>query len=110
MSVRARRFVGPTLIAAAGTNLYTVPTGRTLIIRALWVQNASAVATQVRIGINGIAAAQQIQNGLVLGANGTSAVTTPIILNPGDQLWFSLSAAATVYVTGFGSLLLGAPS
>jgi hypothetical protein len=111
VAVRSRRLFGPTLALAlnAGTALYTVPPGRTAIIHTLWMPNFGGNSL-VTITVPSFDQNHEIWQGIV-PSQGTTVFANKIILNPGDTLWGSaVGAVPSILFTGFGSLLLGAPS
>lgn len=108
MAVRSRRLTGPALLSTTTSLIYTVPSGRTLILRTVQVYNGSAtLEAELRLFINGTTSVNRALKHLL--AVETTATLTPYwILNPGDTLW-AQGSQSTIRMTTFGSLLLGAP-
>lgn len=108
--VRSRRIFGP-VVLAAGTRavVYTVPSGRTAIFRSLLFVNvgAAGAACQLRVNADTTAACVSF---MTIGSLDTVALRDDLILNPGDVLWAGAPFGATVNLSGYGSLLDGAPS
>jgi hypothetical protein len=97
-------------LATAGTTstVYTVPAARTAVFRLLILSLTGTGTGNVVTRINSSSA-----NPLLV----TAAAATPIrdqasdvVLNPGDTLQITVPASVVCYVSGFGSLLDGAPS
>lgn len=104
MAVRSRR-VAPTVAVGTGaTAVYTVPAGRTLILRNSLFVNQSAAAITCAMIVNGNFVWRS-----VVAADAT--VGPPfMVLNPGDVLTVTKTGANPCYFTAFGTLLLGEPS
>lgn len=110
--VRSRRVVGPIVVVGVNVVLYTVPAGRTLIIRSIWCDNTSAVNGEVELFLNGVNPANSIFRAPV-NSHVTLQVDNWLALSPGDTLRALSRSAAVVpniNVTIFGALLLGEPS
>lgn len=108
MAVRSRRVAGPTTLATSSGVIYTVPAGRTLIVRSITLYNRGANSTSSLVMINGTTGAECIW--LVSLATQTStSFVVPLVLNPGDVLRAHTTQATHVAMTVFGSLLLGEP-
>lgn len=108
--VRSRRFFGPVvLVAATATLLYTVPAGRTAIFHAVLVMNTGIAAAFADLRVNGAANVDRIWLTSV-PATETVDLYDRIILGPGDELWGRTAVGATMAMSGYGSLLDGAPS
>lgn len=109
MAVRSRRLYSANLNTLGATvNIYTVPSGRTLIVRTVTFKRATINATDVEVlirpaGGGGISTWARA----ALGTNETVALPFEIILNPADVL--AVFITARCYVHAFGSLLLGEP-
>lgn len=110
MAVRARRIFGPTQIAASGSaTLYTVPSGRTAIVRFCQATNAHAT-TLGSLGLYLGSVADENRLHIFVMQGGTTSGNASLTLNPGDVLLAAASAAGGPFtVWGFGSLLDGAP-
>lgn len=108
--VRSRLFFGPVvLVAATATVLYTVPAGRTAIFHAILVMNTGVAAAFADLRINGAANVDRVWLHSVPPTE-TVDLYDRIILNPGDVLWGRSALGATIVMSGYGSLLDGAPS
>lgn len=110
MAVRSRRLFGPLIVnVTVATTIYTVPAGRTAIIRALYIWNRSDLTNAVgRLHINGSSSSLRILD-LTMAVDETR-VYENIVLDPGDTLvWTNPGVAGAYVLAGFGSLLLGAP-
>lgn len=112
MSVRSRRLWGPVRVIGGGFQpIFTVPLGRTAIIRTLYISNPSDTADwPISLRIPTAASPGVLFQGVVDGF--TPIILTDIILNPGDQLSGRSNAVGTpgIDTYGFGALLLGEPS
>lgn len=112
MAVRSRRLWGPLgITTAVHTTLYTVPAGRTLIVRTICLTNYSATDTVTWNLLVGGASANRTLFGVQSLAPGAS-ITKEVwfALNPGEQLGVTTAGTNPRLTTlGFGSLLLGEP-
>lgn len=108
--VRSRRFFGP-LVLASGSNtlVYTVPGGRTAIIRSVWFANDQGTAATVSLRVNGNTSASTV---FTVTVPPFSAAESPpeLVLNPDDELYIFVGGLVTVKASAYGSLLDGAPS
>jgi len=106
VAVRSRRLWGPVALpaASAAVVVYTVPAGRTAVVRGLVTYNDLGIANQITLKINGALwwGNNFANNQLV------AVVPTEVVLSPGDVLRCSCTLAS--HVTGFGSLLDGVPT
>ena len=113
MAVRSQRTFGPIVVGPSATAaLYDVPEGRTWRAQSLLLAHLSGVAGVIRLEIYppGIGPWTMFWRGGV-STNVSLALSLPIVLNPGDAIRaVNESATQTVHITGFGSLLLGAPA
>lgn len=110
MAVVSRRIFGPALVPAVTGVIYTVPAGRTAIIRGLYLRsNSTTVAQNVNLYIGAASGGTCIWSQSVPVHPYATALPAEIILNPGDVLRGD-SVLGSVVVAGFGSLLLGAPA
>jgi len=110
VTVRSRRVFGPSVVTAAGYRLlYTVPAGRTLVVRRLAFAARTANHVFAWFYVNA-GAVNNLVRFLDIPA-GTWSVSddTWWVLNPGDTLYCYCNPEDTV-VTLFGALLDGAPS
>lgn len=110
MAVRSRRFFGPTeVVGASAALLYTVPAGRTAILRLILVTMIGAGTGSVVLRVN-----SSTGNPIWVQASGGVTVTLSvpgvIVLNPGDELRCNVPATMSAWWTGFGTLLLGEPT
>lgn len=106
MSVKSQRLTVPTSIPPGTTVVvYTVPAGRTAIVRSCFLTNISAVnASPISLRVatfdfwqDSVGARSSVQPGY-------------FVLNPGDKLAVvNGDLAATIRATLYGSLLVGAP-
>lgn len=108
MAVRSRRLFGPTVITNALAAIYTVPAGRTAIVRTTWIYNQNVATQNVRMTVNGTAVSDSIGNFEVPAGRGLQ-LGVELVLNPGDVLRAVASLNGAISVTMVGSLLLGAP-
>ena len=110
MAVRSRRLAGPvTLSTSSETTIYTVPSGRTAIVRLIALADTGAGGCTVGLSINPGSGAARFARSLAVPASGSITFTAPLILNPGDVL-SGRSVTDTCGCWVFGSLLLGEPS
>lgn len=124
MTVRSTRVWGPSKFTDTNYHLvYTVPTGRTLVLRTVTFYNASGATNPFILACNGGDADHVVWRKQVLSARtsvgalqaGTEVAINEDVLqdvmvfNPGDTLY--VQGSGQPYVTaGFGTLLLGAPT
>lgn len=111
-NVRSQRIVGPVVVAAsAATTVYTVPVGRTLVVRQMVVVNqSSTLAGSFHILLNGTSSSNNgLWKGVTLAAGARFTDAGWYAFNPGDFLRVS-NGATPVNFFLFGSLLDGAPS
>lgn len=106
MAVRSRRLSGPIVVPAGGVNtvIYTVPAGRTAVVRGCFVYNSLLLVNTVNL-LTGIGS---FWGHRFANAEFVQTVDREFVLNPGDVLVASSTTGANVTV--FGSLLLGAPT
>lgn len=108
MAVRSDRIVGPVLIGAVKTTIYTVPNSRTLVVRTVVLYNNGGAADTCHLAINGSGSANRIRT-RPINANSDSVMTEWLALEPGDELWGICTTGTNVRAWVFGSLLDGAP-
>lgn len=109
-AVRSRRFFGPVVLVAATTTLvYTVPAGRTAIFHTVVVINTAVAAGFFDLRVNGTLNVDRAWL-VTVPATDSLELFDRIILNPGDTLYARSGVGATMAVSGYGSLLDGAPS
>lgn len=110
--VRSRRIFGPTIInVAAGTLLYTVPAGRTLVVRTTSLINPTGTARSCALSVNGTAPLGDRFLGLVaVGADATVTLDHWYAFDPGDEIWGQVTVASQIQVAMWGALLLGSPT
>lgn len=107
--VRSRRFFGPILVAASPQLLYTVPAGRTAVLKTLSLSAPAVAVPNYSLRVNGVAGANQLYGGAV--AAGLSVLLFDlVVLNPGDTLHVVTASLNLLVIAGFGSLLDGSPS
>lgn len=89
--------------------MYTVPGGRTAILHSIQFMNTALAAGFVDLRVNG---ALNVDRCFLttIAATDTIDLYDRIILNPGDTLYARSAAGLTVTVSGYGSLLDGAPT
>lgn len=99
--------------AAAAANLvYTVPAGRTLLLRTLVICNTSgaAITTTVSVNYAGVITTTALWRLVPLAISGSWEMPVEsLALDPGDKLYVGTSATNAAVIFGSGSLLLGAP-
>lgn len=106
MAVRSKRILGPVALPAAAAGIYTVPAGRTLVVRTVTFFNNTGAAQICRLSTTA-SAANSVAYANVLAA--TPAIFEHwMAFNPGDTI-FGFSTAGTAVVHIFGALLLGEP-
>lgn len=110
MAVRSARLFGPTALNSTWLTVYTVPSGRTAIIRTLTLANTDT-ATQgtLVIGVNGTDHDDRLFT-IVMPAGTTQRIDSFLVLNPGDTLRAIRQTSTEMCLAGFGALLLGAPA
>jgi len=117
MSVRSQRLIGPTAVTATNlTTLYTVPSGRTLILRTLFVRNQHASATSGRYRVEILGSGETIGSDVfwrtALPPDSSVTVEGWWVARPGDVIngWNPDSSVPTLYFGLWGSLLNGEPT
>lgn len=111
--VRSRTIFWNVVPASAlpATVLFTVPAQRTLIVRRVVAVNAAAVNSLLTIQHGRGAPAQIVLSQQINALNVPIEFNVYWILDPGDDLRATQSAVGgLVAVTGYGTLLLGAPA
>lgn len=113
VAVRSRRLFGPSAAGSAGVPLaiYTVPAGRTAIVRSLFVAKTSTASDgNFTLRLNGSSSGFGLYATVALAGVMTWILPDELVLNPGDVLWTVFTGATNVVrVSAFGSLLEGAP-
>jgi hypothetical protein len=109
VAVRSRRLFGPRSesTGAGQVVLYTVPSGRTLILRSLIVFGRGVAPNTFTVHVNLAASTGRLWR-RTLAQNETLVLEEPMILNPGDIIYGTCEAGNVVWF-GDGSLLFGAP-
>lgn len=109
MAVRSRRLYSANLNTLNATvNIYTVPSGRTLIVRSVTFKRIAAGATDVEVGLRPAGGSGLFffsRAGLAL--NESVVCDVPVILDPTDVLVVFITGRCHVHA--FGSLLFGEP-
>lgn len=109
MPVRSTRLLGPTLLPTTAAALYTVPSGRTAIVRQISIVNSDSVTRTAFLYIGGSGVGNRWRR--VDVASGVSSIDSAFgVLNPGDVLQGNASAANVLTVTIMGALLDGEPT
>jgi len=109
VAVRSKRLTDSiTCNAGTTTNVFTVPSGRTAIVRSIAVNSSAATGATVAFLLDTGAGAVNFQRAIAIPAAGSILYTGPLVFNPGDV--FSVNVATTnCRVMLFGTLLLGEP-
>ncbi len=100
LPVRLYGPAAPTTVTT-GATLYTAPADGRVVVRSIMFVNTSTTTTNVSLilGVNGVAAANQVVGGLVVTGNAAPIVIVgDVTLNPGDTLQGYQGSAATVTV------------
>lgn len=110
MTVRSRRFAQ---LVDPGDDtfrtLYTVPSGRTAVVRCLEACNQASAARIITIAIN-VGSTGRILSQKTISANDVYVWPGYLVLNPADALLVRVQAGTNSIVWGaFGTLLLGEP-
>jgi hypothetical protein len=110
VSVRSRRVLGPQQVLAGGTDAtYTVPSGRTLVVRSLVVASNATAAGEFKWFV-GAATTPTLIWVATVGAKATLVADWWMALDPGDVLRCKVvTGQQNVTVSVFGALLFGAP-
>lgn len=104
MAVRSRRVNNTVAVGTGATAVYTVPAGRTLIVRNALFVNQSGAAITCAIIVNG--------NFIWRSGVAPDSTTGPpfMVFNPGDVITVTKTGANPCYFTMFGTLLWGEPT
>lgn len=89
--------------------LFTCPVGRTAVFRSVFVVNALNVGNVQALSVNGTGAGHEVWRATVGGGLSVKALDY-LVMVPGDTLINVGAGATALDWSGFGSLLLGAPS
>lgn len=108
MAVRSRRLFGPTSLPTTPGILYTVPAGRTAILRSCRLTNRLLTNEPFALFVNGTLTSTAVFLGTIPGQTSVEAFDE-LVLNPGDVLRGSTVLANAGVAIGSGSLLLGEP-
>lgn len=104
MAVRSTKLWQTNSITTDPSTVYTVPTGRTAVVRSATLMNLGAVAVIASLRIGSVAW------WLVTVPAATTVAVPYHVVNPGEVVSVTGATAATpLRSAGFGSLLLGAP-
>lgn len=95
-------------VGIASANLYTVPAGRTAIVRTITLYNRGGGTARVLLTLNGSTGAEAVW-GPTLLTQTTEHFNGSLVMDPGDELRAICTVATSIAVAGFGSLLLGEP-
>lgn len=111
MAVRSRRLAGPSQVVAGGATLsYTVPSGRTAVVRSVVLSSNAMASGEVKAYIGAIGTPQLVW---VVQVPARSTVVHPgyIVLNPGDVFTIAVvTGQQNVTAAIFGALLDGIPT
>lgn len=103
MAVTETRLYGPAQPDdAAPETLYTVPGATDTIVKQIVMANTTGSAATVAIGINGVAAADQIVPDVLIAANSVETLDCAIPLAAGETLEAQQGTASAVTVTVSG--------
>lgn len=110
--VRSRRLYGPVHATTGGPSLvYTVPSGRTAVVRSMVIVNNGTVTSEARVLlVNGPVANGRVYN-VELLAKG-SVFVQDLVFNPGDEVRITSNTVGggPIAFALYGSLLDGAPA
>lgn len=113
MAVRSRNLaILASLVANTWTGLYTVPAGRTLIVKQLGVVNLSGATRRVDVRVRrGAVSARVAMVAALAPSSSWRAPVEDLTLDPGDslELWADDAGTNVVQVVASGALLLGPP-
>lgn len=107
MAVRSNRLAGPVSVSGSAS-VFTVPAGRTAIVKQISIVNFGAGSSTVTLYLNGTASGDALDRRSVGAGTTFHVIDIWWVFEPGDVMWVGASAAATVSV--HGALLEGAPS
>lgn len=114
MPVRSRPFVGLTsIVGGAMRTIYTVPAGRTAVVRHYTILNLSGAPRTVRLGVRtggvniDVYRHEALPAAAALGGDGLD-----LVLGPGDSLlaYCDTGVSQPMHIFASGSLLLGEPT
>lgn len=98
MAQTPTRVIAGALTTTLTTTLYTVPVGKTLILKQITLQNNAVTATTATIVLAGVALA----NLLSLPPNSTTLLDLSQVLNSGETITGGASVGATVSILASG--------
>lgn len=102
---------GTQLVPAGGLTIYTVPEGRTMIVKDVVLTNNTGASSTLTLQFRTANVSVGMLRGVVADADRLASSGRFIVGGPGDQLKIVSSVSAgTVGWSVHGSLLLGAPT
>lgn len=96
------RAYGPALLPSSSATAYTVPAGKTAVIRHIRVSNPTAGAVTFTMSIGTDAAGTRLVSGRSIAAGGDYDHIGYWVLNPGDILAVNASSGAALVMAVFG--------
>jgi hypothetical protein len=111
VTVRSARLFGPTELTTTGSVVvYTVPDGRTALLKSIRMVNTDPSSCTLIYGVGGVDPSDLFWPAADIP--GVSVVTDDalIVLSAGDQLVMKASRANVLTVSGHGALLVGVAS
>lgn len=107
MAVRSARILLTVRVATSFTTYYTVPSGRTLVLRQWLIANSTGAAATLLQSDDGQGTDNHRMNQWSVPANTTIDHQTWEVYGPGEVLNLRASAANTLCVSVSGALLEG---
>ena len=95
----AKRLYGPTTLAAAAADTYTVPASTTAIIRSIILTNGDTAARTFTLSIGADAAGTRLYDAVSIAANTTLYVPTFIVLTATQKIQAFADTANKVNLT-----------
>jgi len=99
------RVVGPQLLTGAIVKIYTVPTGKKLVIRSIEAVSTSAGNETLTLGIGNVSNTDNIVKVVVPASTGVLLNDLRIVMYAGETLWGQTSATNQQNVTVNGFLV-----
>lgn len=94
-----KRLYGPAQLGAGAATLYTVPAGRLSVVRSIHIVNPTAGDLTFTISVGADAAATRIFSAQACPAEDVYDSFMPLVLNAGEIIQASASAAASLTIT-----------